>query len=277
MQLDKTYIAVRERGFMEILDLSLHVVTRFAGPLALALLAGILPLAIATHLLAADAGALEEDLAWNADYTALVCVLAALAAPLAGAPATLLLGQSLFMERPSARRISRDLLSSLPQLIWFQVVMRGALIFFVFTSFVPFVFQPYVGEIVLLERNPLFQGRRRRHDSARQITTMMRVRLLHKGSGGELFGRWITSMAAGSIMAAMILLALTGCMQWISGNGELDRTTYAIFVQIAVWVTVGFFTVVRFLSYLDLRIRREGWEVELKMRAEATRLQGELV
>ena len=30
--------------------------------------------------------------------------------------------------------------------------------------------------------------------------------------------------------------------------------------------------VVRFLSYLDLRIRHEGWEVELLMRAEALRL-----
>ena len=34
----------------------------------------------------------------------------------------------------------------------------------------------------------------------------------------------------------------------------------------------GFFRVVRFLSYLDLRIRHEGWEVELLMRAESLRL-----
>jgi hypothetical protein len=30
----------------------------------------------------------------------------------------------------------------------------------------------------------------------------------------------------------------------------------------------GYLTVVRFLAYLDLRIRREGWEAELMMRAE---------
>ena len=40
----------------------------------------------------------------------------------------------------------------------------------------------------------------------------------------------------------------------------------------SLWIVVGFFTVTRFLSYLDLRIRREGWEVELLMRAERDRL-----
>jgi hypothetical protein len=35
---------------------------------------------------------------------------------------------------------------------------------------------------------------------------------------------------------------------------------------------VSYVTVFRFLSYLDLRIRLEGWEVELKIRAEANRM-----
>ena len=271
MQLDKTYIAIRERDFMQILDLSLHVVTRFAGPLAVALFAGIVPLAIASHLWVARMLVMEESITWEVKYTACVCALAALSAPLAGAPATLLLGQSLFTQRPSARRIARDLLWSLPQLILFQVVVRSALLF------IPFVYQPYVGEIVLLERNPLFQGRRHRQGAQKRVTTMMRVKLLHKGSGGELFGRWLCSLAVGAVLATMIMLALTGCAQWISGRGGLDRSTHALFAQTAIWTTIGYFAVVRFLSYLDLRIRREGWEVELKMRAEATRLQSELI
>jgi hypothetical protein len=35
---------------------------------------------------------------------------------------------------------------------------------------------------------------------------------------------------------------------------------------------IGFFAIVRFLSYLELRIRAEGWEIELLLRAEAARL-----
>ena len=34
MQLDRTRIAIRERGLLETLDLALHVTREFAGPLA---------------------------------------------------------------------------------------------------------------------------------------------------------------------------------------------------------------------------------------------------
>ena len=43
-------------------------------------------------------------------------------------------------------------------------------------------------------------------------------------------------------------------------------------LPLALWITAMYLTVVRFLSYLDLRIRYEGWEVELRMRAEANRM-----
>jgi len=43
-----------------------------------------------------------------------------------------------------------------------------------------------------------------------------------------------------------------------------------------MWTTAGYLAVVRFLAYLDLRIRQEGWEVELRMRAEGTRLMEQL-
>jgi hypothetical protein len=43
-----------------------------------------------------------------------------------------------------------------------------------------------------------------------------------------------------------------------------------------LWLVVAFMSVVRFLNYLDLRIRHEGWEVELLMRAEALRMQTKL-
>lgn len=271
MQLDKTYIAIRERDFMEIMDLSLHVVKRFAAPLSLALLAGIVPLALASHLWSFDTAPMEEDLAWGTQYTLWILFLAALWAPLAGAPATLLLGQALFMEQPSARRIARDFVTALPQLFLFQIVVRGLLIVLFFTSFIPFVLRPYLGEIVLLERNPLFKGKENR------ITTTKRSNALHGGSGGELFGRWLSSMLVGGLLILIIMLALWGCTQWVTGTADLERVTYACYLQFAIWSVVGYFTVVRFLSYLDLRIRREGWEVELKMRAEATRLQGELV
>ena len=47
-------------------------------------------------------------------------------------------------------------------------------------------------------------------------------------------------------------------------------------VLLATWIVIGYFAVVRFLSYLDLRIRSEGWEVELAMRAEGSRIARQL-
>ncbi len=36
--------------------------------------------------------------------------------------------------------------------------------------------------------------------------------------------------------------------------------------QFAVWLAIAFFGVVRFLTYVDQRIRLEGWEVKLRLR-----------
>jgi hypothetical protein len=44
----------------------------------------------------------------------------------------------------------------------------------------------------------------------------------------------------------------------------------------AVWVAVAFFAVVRFLTYIDQRIRLEGWEVELRLRGAGAVLRKEL-
>jgi hypothetical protein len=53
---------------------------------------------------------------------------------------------------------------------------------------------------------------------------------------------------------------------------NVDWFKLQIVYPLCLWLIVVFLAVVRFLSYLDLRIRHEGWEVELLMRAEALRL-----
>src|SRR5204863_7365315 len=53
---------------------------------------------------------------------------------------------------------------------------------------------------------------------------------------------------------------------------NLDWFKLQVMYPTCLWLVVTFLAVVRFLSYLDLRIRHEGWEVELLMRAEALRL-----
>ncbi len=69
-------------------------------------------------------------------------------------------------------------------------------------------------------------------------------------------------------------LTLTVWYFWtlITHHRDRDQTLFVYCLPVGVWLVVSFFTVARYLCYLDLRIRREGWEVELQLRAEAEHL-----
>ena len=65
-------------------------------------------------------------------------------------------------------------------------------------GFVPFVVNPYLNEIILLERNPL-------HEAERQsLSTSRRSSRLHQGNGGDFFLRWILNTLIGPILIVAI-------------------------------------------------------------------------
>jgi len=47
-----------------------------------------------------------------------------------------------------------------------------------------------------------------------------------------------------------------------------------VFFPLSLWCVAGISVIIRILNYLDTRIRLEGWEVELSVRAEALRQFG---
>ncbi|HEV3004151.1 MAG TPA: hypothetical protein VGX78_06795, partial [Pirellulales bacterium] len=129
MQLDKTRIAIRERSFPDLLDLALRVIREHALPLSVTFALGAVPLALLNHWLLADT--VEDDLsiesmAWYLFYNLRLIVWEL---PLAAAPMTIYLGKALFEDKPSAADVAKVLVSSLPQLIMFQVLLRGLLTF----------------------------------------------------------------------------------------------------------------------------------------------------
>jgi hypothetical protein len=178
----------------------------------------------------------------------------------------------------------------LPQLAWSQILMRGVapgcLLILALERRGPFngwveafllpavamcaaaarSIRPFLNEIILLERNPL------RARSPGEMTVSRRSRLLHGPSSGDLALRWLSC----SIVAVLLTLGVFGAFlfaswvflnQWTPGPIMIQ-----FFLPLAMWIVAGYCAVVRFLSYLDLRIRHEGWEVELRLRAEAARL-----
>ena len=272
MQLDKTRIAVRERGYLDILDLALHVVWSYSWPLVIASVAGAAPMIALNYWLLGDMVVWSEEYGadpefWSSAtaYVLLQGMLIYVEMPLATAPITLLLGQAMFLETPGGGQIARDWLRSLPQLLVCQVLLRGLFLMLVVTAIIPFVAWPYLNEIILLERNRLFAR------GSAGTTTFRRSTYLHSNNTGDLFGRWLISLLIGLPLTGSLFFSVGSVRSVLVGDWRPDLTLLLDF-PIAAWAVVSFFTVVRFLAYLDLRIRNEGWDVELTMRAEAARL-----
>ncbi len=291
MRWDKTQIAIRERGLLETLDLSLQVLRHYGRPLLAALAVGVVPLMLINYglmfwmLRGVGEGRFPGRFLWH------LSLLVILQAPLGSALATLFLGRAVFADQPRLGRVLPEFWRLLPRLLWCQLLVRGVAVAwlllatlerhgefdFFLEGFVPLllllyawlwrVFQPYVNEIVLLERTPL------RAAGRGAVSLNRRSWDLHRAATGVLVLRALAAAGVGLCLVLASygsLLFVSGLLwnDWSQGPGML-----AVGLPAALWLTALFLAVFRFLSYLDLRIRQEGWEVELRIRAEAARLE----
>jgi hypothetical protein len=298
VQLDKTRIVIRERGLLEILDLSLHVFRAYAKPLAITFALGAAPLMVLNHFLIGwmapsfDYGESYPytDHSGTIRYARNMALLVFIQAPLMSVFAASYLGPTVFLEPPSIAKVVRDVFKASPQLAWCQVLVRGVApaclliltldrdsesLSVVEGFFLPVLamyaavvrsVRPFINEIILLERNPL------RARGPNEMTVGRRSARLHNPSSGDLLMRWLGY----SLVACLLVLAVFGGFLFASGVLLNRWVPGPVMVQfcwpLAMWLVAGHTAVVRFLCYLDLRIRHEGWEVELRLRAEAARL-----
>jgi len=293
MQLDRTSIVIRERTVSEILDLALQVLRVHFRPLLITMVLGVLPFVLLNELLTgwmmhfdADFVDVEEIGLRVVRYMWTMALLITIEAPLATMLVTVWLGQMVFLERPSLRQVWRDAFAVLPRHLWTVGVLRGAIpamllaavmgrgsysgaefLLVILVGGVCFLraVRPCVGEIVLLERLPLV-----RKDSS-DLTIARRNALLHMPSGGTLIYHWLVSAAYAVLLSAALFAAMPTLRGILWDRWALHPLLIEIGWPLALWVVAWFMTVVRFLGYLDLRIRHEGWEVELRLRAEAAR------
>jgi hypothetical protein len=266
MQLDQHRIVIRERSYVDLLDLALRVVRAYAAPLTGLFLLGAVPAMILNAYLLGGQATQAHESVIPRDYIYYLVMLTLLEIPLATAPITLYLGHSLFLEKPPAWQIIKEFLQSLPQMLLFQVIIRVPLLFLFITWIFLFGAWPYMSEVILLERNPLFRRR------PGQMTTYRRIGALHGGLMGDLFPRWLASLVFGTALFFSLWLSSLTLCGLLFNEWEWEGPTFTFFFPFCLWIVAGFLAVVRYLGYLDLRIRREGWEVELLMRAEGARL-----
>lgn len=303
MQLDNTRIAIRERSLLDTLDLALQVIRQYPRELLLTFLAAAVPLAVLNDYLAGwmldveyrDAYFYVEESGAIWRFWWSMTLLVFIEAPLASIFMTAFLGQAVFVERPSLRQVFGDVRGMLGRLAWCQLLLRGILPFWWlvylidrYDEFNPAIeilamgglalyagllraIRPFINEIVLLERNPLTAK-----DPA-AITIGRRASQLHGPSGGDLFAKWMATGIIGILLTAGVALTIVFLSGTLLNDWQPGPTMIRYMYPAAMWSVVGYLSVVRFLSYLDLRIRHEGWEVELRLRAEAARQSAKLV
>ena len=288
MRFDQTFIAIRDRSILEILDLSLLVVTDHFKPLFWLLIIGATPWVLLDWWLV---GWMADTDDFDALYYWIMLLLIVSQAQVGTSFMTHYLGQAMFVGRPGIWKTVQGVLKSTAYFWWSHGAIRmvvpvalcclifdrnswdtslmiGILLMPVLTAIGLGVraFRPFVSEILLLERTPISK----KDDT--QVYFKRRSNSLHVAGSSDLFGRFaICAMIALPLGFACFALFVTiDSVLNIRSNSEIS---YSPFYWIAAqWMVAGFFCVARFLSYIDIRIRQEGWAVELRMRAEGQRL-----
>ncbi|MEM1067902.1 MAG: hypothetical protein AAGG48_03480 [Planctomycetota bacterium] len=300
MQLDQTHVVVRLRTLSEIGDLALVMIRRYPTSLLIGFFAGAVVWAAANALLLgwipireASYGLDDEEaVAEITRYLFWMAVLVLLQTPAAGVLTTLYLGQAVFERRPTWKSVFKEAKRQFPKWFWVLGVKRLAIPTMVLLAFrwgqpasgfwdalVPICIllvtavvrssRPFLPEILLLEQCPP------RSKSDKVITIARRSKSLHGPMASDLGGRFLAVSFVLLVLILSVLYTLIAFRGIAFGNWRfMDLGTLLFFVPIALWTVAGVSVLVRLLNYLDTRIRLEGWEVELSVRAEAMRQFG---
>ena len=304
MQLDKTAILITQRSAVDLVDLSLFVIRRYWQPIAFFAAIGILPFAIVDFVLLWPLTQYDSLLMASNDFSdrntyhvRYLCVITALIliqSPLALSAVTYFIGQAVFIEQPTARQVFSAVRKRTGSMIFVVGILRMSLIsfipaFFLFQQpvFRPEIeipiyflglcglnyfmrgFRPFASEILLLERCP-FRKPKGRPD---QLAYGQRSRWLHSSLYNELFGVHIGVTIIEVFTALSISMSLMFMVGVLTGSWIWGVWMDLFLCPMTIWTVATWGAVIRFLLYMNSRIRTEGWEIELLFKAEAQRLE----
>jgi hypothetical protein len=303
MQLDKTAIAITQRNLDEILDLSLSVLRRYGAKLLIVAFLGALPFAIINALLLSSrtiSGGYVLDTYDRAVFLFWMAALVYVESPLAMAPVTMVLGNMMFGIASTKGELRSTMRKQWFPIVWIMSILRGVIPLMTLIFLVEFVsydrsfatgigtlwiclllvivflvrgFRPFTPEILLLERCPWYARRKRGGNdepTKSTITHAQRSARIHQNGLELLLTTILVGMVAFFFLGVLIVSSITlvgsvaGAWSW---GWWMDWFLYPL----ALWIVAFWGTIVRFLIYMNMRIRGEGWELELKLKAEARR------
>jgi len=294
MQLDRTFIGIRQRSVFEVWDLTLLVIARYFGPLFWLFLIGVVPWMIVNHLL--TMWMVTDD--YHADhlqwfYWVNACLVVS-QAQVGTFWIAHYLGQAMFNARPDAMETVRAVRRMKHKFFfgWLHLVNRMVLpaicvaaIFLVseeeelngffagfllpllvFVGLIVRSRTPYLSEILLLEEAP------RKSDSASVQSYSARSANLLTAPGADFFVKFTMALLVGVGLSLAIYESFCLLDQVLGLQSNSSKNIDFIYWQISLWIAAAIVAVNRFLSYIDLRIRTEGWAVRLRLMAEEKRV-----
>lgn len=301
MQLDHTHLAIRTRSVTELGDLSLIMLRRYPGSILIAFAIMALPWMIANAVLLQwllhDNGddfmrTMDGSIANRSRYVAWMLVLVIVQTPIAGVAATYYLGQAVFEARPTSAAVRTQVRKTMWRWVWVLGVVRlpiplmimllfriGSSFDFFFDVLLPVIVmitvllvrggRPFLPEILLLEQCPI------RSKSGGEISARQRSSRLHGPMQSELNGRFVVISLVLAFLSGSLLYTAITTMSLLTGHRWVDSSlTWSLLFPLSLWAVGGISVLIRLLNYLDCRIRLEGWDVELAVKAEGIRQFG---
>lgn len=252
MRLEELSIAVRERNLAEVFDLGLLLTRRYWRQFLIVWAVAGIPLAVVNWLLFDLFGGqpVWQDARWLLATPVLL-----IEAPLLTAAMTCYLGQAMFAARPSLAQAGRDAVKALPTCIGLGF-LRLLLIFH----------PRQLQEVMLLEQPAGFGAGWKR---AWRLSRFY-------------FGENIAGVIIQLLVWTAMLFGLGAAIDQIASILQMpidhNNSSYGIYDTIFFWPWLAINALIiqaavfAFAAYIDLRCRREGWEVELGLRQAGERL-----
>ena len=291
MKLDQTFISIRQRSVAELFDLALIIVRSHWKALLILLVLGAAPWILIDYILLWPMMhfGLGDNSRWACSWLMMLLVVSQ--AQYGTSLITLYLGDAMFVGQPDWKQVALRSLRVSPLFIWLHGFLRlvfpvvalawmlniespsdfGVLVGLFIPALVALglafrTFRPFVTEMMLLEKTPW------RPKKANELSFAKRSKALHSHASSELFGRFVLSCLFAAPLAISIQTVFFQVDSLLNLSAGFEWTLASYYWIVSLWLTAGFVAVFRFLSYIDIRIRQEGWALELKMKAEGQKL-----
>jgi hypothetical protein len=242
-------VVLRQRSLADSLDLALPFCLANKRPL------GVLSLVMLGPI-AALVGYLRIARHWSWPALWLLCAAASLVVE---GVFTVALGELLF--KPPAETRVRSwvarFLRRLPALL-FAIVVRDLMV---------------VCSLLILARNTIFIPEATLLEGASFGRALARSRALARNRGGVCFAIWLVRLFLPAVAALALELLLNGACQYVLQLGHPTGSLFSDggsgFAVLGALLAVPLGAAMRFLGYVDLRTRKEGWDIQLRFVALA--------